>query len=96
LIGCVDYHLTSHRAVEQKIDEILIIVEANAIRDPGAMMIHFENASIALTAMVSSIGLGPQTPLTHSNTTHLFLFNREILREFHSFLTAICCVTFLI
>lgn len=96
MISCIDYHLASHGAVEQKIDEILIIVEPDAIGDPGAVMVHLQDTPVTLTAVMSSIGLSPQTSLTHSDATHLFLFNREILREFHCSPTTICWVSLLI
>jgi len=35
-------------------------------------MVHFQNALVALTAVMASIWLAPEAPLAHSNTTLLF------------------------
>jgi len=43
--------------IQQELHEELSVVEADAIVDPWAMVIHVENATVANTAMVSSIWL---------------------------------------
>ena len=44
-------------------------------------MIHLQNASVALGAVMSPIGLSPQAPLAHADAAHLLLFDREVLHE---------------
>lgn len=60
--------------IEKHVHEILVVIEADAVSNPGAMMIHFKNALIALRAMMASIGLCSKAALAHSYTTILLSF----------------------
>lgn len=62
-------------AMEQHVQEKLVVIESNAICYPGAVMIHLEYASITLRAMVTSVGLCFETPLANTYTAKFFLFN---------------------
>ena len=68
-------HVASDRSVKQHAYKILVVVEAYAVGDPGAMVIHFEYALVALTAVVTPIRLAFQTPLAHANASFIFPFN---------------------
>jgi len=43
--------------IQEELDEELSVVEANAIVDPWAMVVHVENATVADTAMMCTVGL---------------------------------------
>jgi len=60
-----------------------MIVETDAIGNPWTVMIHFKNASVTLTAVMRSVWLRDQAPLTQAHTSMLLLFNR------HNFLLVI-------
>ena len=55
--------------VEQQADEVLVVVEADAVVQPRAVMVHLQDASIALAAVVAAIRLCLQTPLAHPDAT---------------------------
>lgn len=44
-------------AVEQHVHEVLVVVETDAVGYPRAMVIHFEDALIALGAVMATVGL---------------------------------------
>ena len=48
---------------------MFVVVEANTITDPWAMMIHLKNTLIALRAMMATIRLSPKATLAHTDTT---------------------------
>ena len=64
------------RTVEKHIHEELVVVESDAVCDPWAVMIHLENASVTLRAVMASIGLCLVAPLTDANTTVSLAFHR--------------------
>jgi len=61
--------------VEEHIQKELVVVESNTICNPGAMVVHFQNASVALGAVMASIRLCLETPLANSDATKFFLFD---------------------
>ena len=61
-------------AIEDHAEEEFEIVEPDTVAYPGAVVVHFENAFVALRAVVASIGFCFETPAAHSNTTFLFGF----------------------
>lgn len=67
-------------SVKKHAYKILVIVKANAVCNPGAMMVHFQNTLVALAAVMTSIRLAFKASLTHSNTTFIFSFYR--LKEY--------------
>jgi hypothetical protein len=71
LIGRKHYQLARNRCIKQHVEEILVVIEADAVGDPRTMVVHFKNAPVTLRAVVTSIRLGSQTSLAHSYTTVL-------------------------
>lgn len=79
--------------VEEHVHEVFIVVEADAIGDPRAVMIHFQHTSVTLRAVMATVRLyslnsnypylGPKTPLAHAYPT--LLFPLKIERHFLSF-----------
>lgn len=57
-------------------------MEANAVGDPRTMVVHLQDAPVALAAVVTSVGLGAQTPLAHSHATQMLTFNRGLQQFF--------------
>ena len=56
--------------------EEFVVVETNTVCNPRAVMVHFENALVALRAMMAPLRLGPETPLANADTTcELLSFN---------------------
>ena len=45
-----------YHCMEQEHDEVLVIVQADAISDPGAVMVHTKHTSSAHRAVMSSRG----------------------------------------
>ena len=85
-VRCYDDEERGQRCVEEHVEEVFLVVEADAVGDPGAMMIHFENASVALAAVVSSVRLRYQTSLAQPDASVLFLLNRHYRILIHIFL----------
>ena len=67
--------MASHRAVKQHTDKELVVVKSYAVRDPGTVVVHFEDAAVALAAVVASVGFGLKTPLADAHTSKFFPFN---------------------
>ncbi len=57
------------RGVEEHIEKVLVICETNAVCNPRAVMIHFEDAGVALRAVMTSIGFRSEAALAHAHTT---------------------------
>lgn len=57
------------RAVQQHVHEELVIVEADAICDPRAVVVHLQDAPVALRAVVAPVGLGLVAPLANAHAT---------------------------
>lgn len=74
-----DNDCSGHGTVEKHIQKELVVVETDAIGNPRTMMVHFQDASVALRAMVTSVRLRLEAPLTNSHATKLFLFNWDNL-----------------
>ena len=56
------------RAVEEHVHEELVVVEADAVCDPGAVMVHLEDASVTLRAVMAPVGLRLVAPLADAHT----------------------------
>jgi len=66
--------------VEQKEEKVLVVVKANTIVNPRAMMIHLENAHSADPAMVATIWFILVAPLAMTTVSCALLFQRiEVL-----------------
>ena len=55
---------TVGEAVEEEEDEVLVVVEGDAVVDPGAVVIHLEHAAPAHRAVVSTVRLHARALLT--------------------------------
>ena len=51
-------------AVEEEEDEVLVVVEGDAVVDPGAVMIHLEHAASAHGAVMRAVRLHTRALLT--------------------------------
>ena len=61
--------------MEKHAQEELIVVESDAVGNPWAMMVHFENTSVTLGAMMASVRLRFVAPLTNPYAAKLlFLY----------------------
>jgi hypothetical protein len=67
--------MASHRAVKQHADKELLVVKSYTVRDPGTVVVHFEDAAVALAAVVASVGFRLETPLADTHTSKFFPFN---------------------
>ena len=62
--------------MEEHVEEELVVVEADAVGDPWAMVVHLEDAAIALRAVMAPVGLRLVAPLADTHTTIALAFNR--------------------
>ena len=69
-------HLAQHRRIEEHVQKVLVVVEPDAVGYPWTVVIHLQNAFVALRAVMASVWLGAQTSLAHSNSTVLLAFER--------------------
>ena len=65
----------SRHTVEDHAHKELVIVEADAVCDPWTMMIHFENAPVALGAVVTAVRLCFVAPLADADASELLSFD---------------------
>ena len=70
-----DDQQAGHRAVEEHVHEEFVVVEADAVGDPGAMMVHLEDAAVALGAVMASVRFSLVTPLADSDAAVAFTLN---------------------
>lgn len=68
-------HVARDRRVEQHAHEVLVVVEADAVGNPGAVVVHFEDALVALAAVVTAVGLALEAALAHANATIVLTLN---------------------
>jgi len=61
--------------VEQKEEEILVVVKANAVENPRAMMIHLKNAHSADSAVVTAVWFILMAPLAMTPVSSALLFH---------------------
>ena len=76
-IRCAYNGPSSCHTVEYHAEEVFVVVKADTVSDPGTMVVHLENASVALGAMVASVWLSLIAPLANSNTTVALLLYRN-------------------
>ena len=69
--------IASERAVEDHVHEELVVVETDAVGNPWAVMVHLQDASIALGAVVASIRLSFVTPLADTDATQTPPLHRD-------------------
>ena len=61
--------------MEEHTQEVLVVEEADAVVYPGAVVVHLQDALVALTAVMTSVRFRPEATLTHANSTLLFGLN---------------------
>ena len=71
-VSSVHYEGAEH-AVEDRVEEIFVIVVANTVVQPRAMMVHHQDTGVADRAMMAPIWLALQTPDTDTCNTIIFL-----------------------
>jgi hypothetical protein len=82
---CSDYN--KHRRntrKKQHVQKVLVVVKAYAVGNPGTVMVHLEDALVALRTVVSPVRLRTQTTLAHPHTSVLFLLERNGLNHWKS------------
>ena len=55
--------------MENHVHEELVVVETDAVGDPWAMMVHLQDAAVALRTVMASIWLGLIAPLADADAT---------------------------
>ena len=55
--------------MEDHVHEELVVVETDAVSDPRAMMVHLQDAAVALRTVMASIRLGLVAPLADADAT---------------------------
>ena len=60
---------TVGEAVEEEEDEVLVVVEGDAVVDPGAVVVHLEHAGPAHGAMVRAVRLHARALLTVAHSS---------------------------
>ena len=73
--------LASEGRVIEQADEVLVVEEADAVVEPRAVMVHFEDASVALAAVMAPIRLGLQASLAHADATEALPLNDLVLLD---------------
>ena len=64
-----------HTAMEEHVHEEFVVVETDAVCNPRAVMVHLEDASVALGAVVAPVRLCLVTPLANTDTTITLTLN---------------------
>jgi len=54
--GCND-NCGRQGSVEKHVQEVFVIIKTDAVCHPGAMMIHLQDALVALGTVMTSVGL---------------------------------------
>ena len=55
--------------MEEHVHEELIVVESDAVGNPRTMMVHLQDALVALRAVMAPLWLGVEAPLTNTDAT---------------------------
>lgn len=61
-------------AVEDHAKEEFVVVKTDTVSDPWTMVVHLENAPVALRAMVASVWLSLVAPLAYPDAAVALLF----------------------
>ena len=86
-VRCANNCPGSHHTVEYHAQEVLVIIKTDAICYPRTVVVHLEDASIALWAMMTPIRFCFVAPLTYSNSSKSLPFNR-----YHFLLACLVCI----
>jgi hypothetical protein len=71
--GCQHDGPRCRHTVEDHAQKVLVVKEADAVGNPGAMMVHLENTSIALRAVMTPVRFSLVAPLTDPYSSVPFL-----------------------
>ena len=74
-VACQHDHPVDSGAIEQYANEKLVVVKANTIGNPWTMVVHLENATVALGAMVGPVRFSFVAPVADSGATFLLFLN---------------------
>jgi len=74
-VACCHNQEGGHRAVEEHVHEEFVVVEADTVGHPWAVMVHLKNTSVALRAVMASVWLRFVAPLANANTTVALAFH---------------------
>lgn len=77
---------TDNHTVENHTEEELVVVEADTVSDPWAVMVHFKHAFVALRAVVGAVRLCLEAPGAHADAAELFLLKGDDFLCFGLFL----------
>lgn len=66
---------TGNRTVEEHVHEEFVVVEADTVGNPRAVMVHLENASVALRTVMAPIWFRFVAPLTNAHAAVALPFN---------------------
>ena len=61
--------------MEEHAQEEFIVIETDTVGYPRTVVVHFEDASVALGAMMASVRLSFVAPLTNSYTAKLLFLH---------------------
>ena len=64
--------------MEEHIHEEFVVEETDAVSDPWAVMVHLENASVALGAVVASVRLSLVAPLANADAAVALTLDRGL------------------
>ena len=67
-----------HAAMEEHIHEEFVVVETDAVCNPWAVMVHLENASVALGAVVAPVRLSLVAPLANADAAVALTLDRGL------------------
>jgi hypothetical protein len=71
------YEDASDCTVKYHTEKVLVVQESNAVGDPRTVVIHFEDATVALRTVMTPIRLRFETPLTYPNAAKFLLLYRD-------------------
>ena len=59
--------------MEKHCHEEFVVIETDAVGHPGAVMVHLQNALVALRTMMAPLRLSPKAPLANAHAACKFL-----------------------
>ena len=74
-VACQHDHPVDSGAIEQYANEEFVVVKTNAIGNPRTVMVHLENATVALGAMVGTVRFRFVAPVADSSSTFFLFLN---------------------
>ena len=68
-VACRDNQNTTERGVKEHVHEELVVVKTDTVCHPRAVMVHLQDARVALGAVMTSIWFRLVTPLADSHSS---------------------------